>query len=52
MPLDLDIPIEIPFAETPLIGYLDELDAALARFEDALVRMEEKLANPFSGGEE
>ena len=48
VPLDVDIPVEIPLAETPLTGYLDELDAALARFEDALVRLEKKLANPFS----
>lgn len=30
VPLDIDVPIEIAVAETPLVGYLDQLDATLA----------------------
>jgi hypothetical protein len=33
VPLNIDVPIEIPISETPLVGYLAELDAALARIE-------------------
>ena len=33
VPLNVDVPIEIPISETPLVGYLEELDAALARIE-------------------
>jgi len=33
VPLDMDVPIEIPISETPLVGYLEELDAALAQIE-------------------
>jgi len=40
VPLDVDVPIEIPIADTPLVGYLEELDAALARIEA-------RLAQPF-----
>ncbi len=36
VPLDIDVPIEIPFADTPLAGYLEELNAALARIEAQL----------------
>jgi len=36
VPLDLDVPVEIPIADTPLVGYLEELDAALARIEARL----------------
>ncbi len=36
VPLDLDVPIEIPLAETPLAGYLVELDEVLGRLEDGL----------------
>jgi len=39
VPLDLDVPIEIPIADTPLAGYLEGLDEDLAK-------LEEKLANP------
>jgi hypothetical protein len=45
VPLQVDVPIEIPIADTPLVGYLEELDAALAR-------LEEKVANPLAGGQE
>jgi hypothetical protein len=38
VPLDLDVPIEIPLADTPLVGYVEELDAALARLEARLKR--------------
>jgi len=34
--LDLDVPIEIPLAETPLAGHLVELDAVLGRLEEGL----------------
>ncbi len=33
VPLNVDVPIEIPIADTPLVGYLEELDAALAQVE-------------------
>ena len=49
--LDVEVPIEIPLAETPLLGYLEELDVALAQLEGALTRLEEKLANPLGGGD-
>ena len=39
VPLDLVVPIEIPIADTPLVGYLESLDENLAK-------LEEKLANP------
>lgn len=38
VPLDLDVPIEIPLADTPLVDYVEELDAALARLEARLKR--------------
>lgn len=31
VPLNVEVPIEIPIADTPLIGYLENLDAALER---------------------
>ncbi|HEY72773.1 MAG: hypothetical protein B6I35_07570 [Anaerolineaceae bacterium 4572_32.2] len=52
VPLDVDVPINIPLAETPLIDYMDEVDAALARFGEALERLEGKLTNPFNSDEE
>ncbi len=48
VPLNMDVPINIPLAETPLIDYIDEVDAALIRFEETLARLERKLTNPFS----
>jgi hypothetical protein len=30
VPMDIDVPIEIVIADTPLIGYLEEVDATLA----------------------
>ncbi len=42
VPLNVDVPIEIPIGETPLLGYLEELDAALERLE---IRLEQ----PFDG---
>ncbi len=38
VPLDLDVPIEIPISDTPLVDYLEELDAALAQVEARLKR--------------
>lgn len=52
VPLDVDVPIEIPLAETPFVDYMDELDAGLARLEEALDQLEEKLALPFINGED
>ncbi|MEA3341618.1 MAG: hypothetical protein U9R15_16770, partial [Chloroflexota bacterium] len=52
VPLAMDVPINIPLAETSLIDYIDEVDAALARFEETLARLEGKLINPFSSDEE
>jgi len=51
VPLDVDVPIEIPLAETPFVEYIDELDAGLARLEEALDQLEWKLALPFINGE-
>ncbi len=45
VPLNIDVPIEIPIADTPLVGHLEKLDATLAR-------LEEKLTNPLDGEEE
>ena len=42
VPLNVDVPIEIPIADTPLVGYLEELDAALAQ-------VEVRLRQPFGG---
>ncbi len=39
VPLDIDVPIEIPISETPLVGYLVELDAALAQIEVQLEQL-------------
>lgn len=36
VPLDLAVPVEIPIAETPLVGYLESLDTALAQAERQL----------------
>ena len=52
VPLDVDVPIEIPLAETPFVDYMDELDAGLARLEEALDQLEKKLALPFINGED
>ena len=49
VPLDMDVPIEIPFAETPLMDYTKATDTALAQLQAALVQLEEQLANPFGG---
>ena len=50
--LDVDVPIEIPLAETPLLDYVEELDAGLARLEESLAQLSDKLALPFGLGEE
>jgi hypothetical protein len=47
VPLDLDVPIEIPIADTPIVGYVEQLDEALAETETQL----EQLAQPFGSGE-
>jgi len=36
VPLDVAVPIQIPLADTPLAGYLEDLDAALAKVEARL----------------
>ncbi len=46
VPLRVDVPIEIPLADTPLVGYLDEMDANLARLQQSVERMGEKLSHP------
>lgn len=43
VPVDLDVPIRVPIAETPLAGYLENLDAALGQ-------VEERLRHPLSAG--
>lgn len=45
VPLELDVPVEISISDTPLSGYLEELDEALARLEDKLMEL------PFGGDE-
>ena len=45
--LNVDVPIEIPLDETPLVDYMEELDAGLGRLEADLDQLEEKLALPF-----
>ncbi len=47
VPLDFAVPVEIPLNETPLIGYLNELDQGLAQMEDRLMKLGEKLAQPW-----
>lgn len=49
VPLDVDVPIVIPLAETPLVDYMEELDTGLGRLEKSLIELEEKLINPLSG---
>jgi hypothetical protein len=39
VPLNMALPVKIPLAETPLIGYLEELDAGLAQMEEALTQI-------------
>lgn len=36
VPLNVDVPIRIPIADTPLVGYLEQLDQALGRIETRL----------------
>ncbi|HET89987.1 MAG TPA: hypothetical protein ENN99_04490 [Chloroflexi bacterium] len=48
VPLNVDIPVNIPLNETPLANYLIELDAALARLEEGLSRLGELVANPLA----
>ncbi|MCP4536286.1 MAG: hypothetical protein GY832_03995 [Chloroflexi bacterium] len=50
--LDVDVPIAIPLNETPLVDYMDELDAGLGRLKVDLEQLEEKLALPFGIGED
>jgi hypothetical protein len=52
VPLDVAVPIEVPLAETPLVGYIEELDTGLARLEKAIVQMERWLRNPLYSGED
>ena len=47
VPLDVDVPIEIALAETPLVDYIVQMDAGLAKLEEALVQLGEKLTVPF-----
>jgi hypothetical protein len=52
VPLDVAVPIEVPLAETPLIGYIEELDTGLARLERSIVQLGKRLADPLSSGED
>jgi len=36
VPIDVDVPVEIAIADTPLVDYLEELDAALEEIEGQL----------------
>jgi hypothetical protein len=51
VPLDVAVPIEIPLAETPLVGYIEELDTGLARLENAILQIERWLKDPLYSGE-
>jgi hypothetical protein len=46
------VPIEIPLAETPLVGYIEEVDTGLARLENAILQIERWLKDPLYGGED
>ena len=46
VPLDLEVPVEVTIADTPMYGHLEELDEALARLENRLTEL------PFGGEEE
>jgi hypothetical protein len=46
VPLDVDVPIEIALAETPIVDYIADLDTGLASLEEALVQLEGKLTVP------
>ncbi len=50
--LDVDVPIEIPLADTLLADYVEEVDAGLARLEESLAQLSDKLVLPFGLGEE
>lgn len=50
--LNVDVPIEIPLDETPLVGYMEELDTGLGQLETDLEQLEEKLALPFGSGKD
>jgi hypothetical protein len=52
VPLNVDVPIEVPLADTPLVDYMEKLDAGLARLEEALDRIEKRLTDPLHGGED
>jgi hypothetical protein len=52
VPLDIAVPIKVPLAETPLASYMEELDAGLARLEEAIVQIEKQLTDPFYDGED
>ncbi len=52
VPLDVDVPINIPLDETPLSGYLVELGAALEELEEGLTRLGEMVSNPLAAGDD
>jgi len=39
VPLDLEVPVEIAITDTPIGGYLEELDEALAQLEERLTAL-------------
>ncbi|HDQ70657.1 MAG TPA: hypothetical protein ENN19_01000 [Chloroflexi bacterium] len=48
VPLNVDVPIEIPLSDTPLVGYLDELDSGLESLEISLGGLGKQLRNPLN----
>jgi hypothetical protein len=52
VPLNVAVPIEIPLNETPLVGYIEELDTGLARLERSIVQIGMRLTDPLSSGED
>jgi hypothetical protein len=38
VPMDISVPVEIAIADTPLVGYLDEVDTTLAEMATQLNR--------------
>ena len=53
VPLEMEIPVEIAFAETAMIGYLDEADAMLEQLENEITANPlDQLVASLGGGEE
>lgn len=52
VPLNVAVPIEVPLDETPLVGYIEELDTGLARLEKSIVQIGRRLTDPLHSGED